>query len=106
MRNIFSYFATLIFVIFICYFWEFFKIDFNNNIEIYGEYFQKKYNPINDIIRFLIIIIPSLIIFIILNKFYYQLLPSSKNFFLKKHNIDNQKSFLKFYTFFFNIYIY
>ena len=45
-------------------FWDSIKLPYNENNVIVGEYFYKKFNPLNDKIRFLLFIIPSVLIYL------------------------------------------
>ena len=75
--------------------WEYIELPYNNKNTIIGEYYYKKYNPLNDKIKFLcLIIIPSLVYligYLKLNKETYSLNLKSKNYFLKGNlkTLDN-----------------
>jgi hypothetical protein len=45
-------------------FWDSIKLPYNENNVIIGEPFHKKFNPLNDKIRFLLFIIPSVLIYL------------------------------------------
>ena len=45
-------------------FWDSIKLPYNENNVIVGEYFHKKFNPLNDKIRFLSFVIPSVLIYL------------------------------------------
>ena len=71
-------------------FWDSIKLPYNENNVIVGEYFHKKFNPLNDKIRFLLFIIPSVLIYL---SFYLKtntntlsLNLKSKEYFLSKLN--------------------
>jgi len=53
---------SLLVVLTVIIFWEYIKLPYNNENIIIGEHYYNKYNPLNDKIRFLLlIIIPSLV---------------------------------------------
>jgi len=71
-------------------FWDSIKLPYNENNVIIGEPFHKKFNPLNDKIRFLLFIIPSVLIYL---SFYLKINTNtlslnlkSKEYFLSKLN--------------------
>ena len=71
-------------------FWDSIKLPYNENNLIVGNYFYKKFNPLNDKIRFLLFIIPSVLIYL---SFYLKINTNtlslnlkSKEYFLSKLN--------------------
>ena len=88
--------------------WDYIKLPYNENNLIVGEYYEKKFNPFNDILRFLaFVFLPCLIYLIAYLKLDTQTLslnPNHKNYFLKiKQEYFNDT--LKPYFFFFIILI-
>tara|TARA_B110000240_G_scaffold191202_1_gene233503 strand:- start:43 stop:357 length:315 start_codon:yes stop_codon:yes gene_type:complete len=67
--------------------WDYIKLPYNENNLIVGEYYEKKFNPFNDILRFLaFVFLPCLIYLIAYLKLDTQTLslnPNHKNYFLK-----------------------
>ena len=92
MKKYLPYILLIVSIIICTFLWDKIKIPYDENNLIQGEYFFKKYNPNNEIIRFLIFIFISLGIFLItylkFNEKTYSLHPKSNNFFLKK-NLSN-----------------
>ncbi len=87
MKKIYPYLFLIFCIIFSTYIWDFIKIPYNDLNTIYGEFLLKRYNPINEVLRFLVFIFFPLIIFLILilnQENYYNLKFRSNNFFLKK----------------------
>ena len=71
-------------------FWDSIKLPYNENNLIVGNYFYKKFNPLNDKIRFLLFIIPSVLIYLSfylkINTNTLKLNLKSKEYFLSKLN--------------------
>ena len=92
MKKHLPYILLVVSVIFCAFFWDKIRLPYDESNLIQGEYFFKKYNPNNEILRFLIFIFIPLGIFLItylrFNEKTYSLYPKSDNFFLKK-NIGN-----------------
>lgn len=89
MKKIYPYLFLILCIIFSTYIWDFIKIPYNDQNTIYGEFLFKKYNPINEVLRFLVFVFFPLTIFLILilnQENYYNLKFRSNNFFLKKDN--------------------
>jgi len=89
----------LILLFFIC--WEYFVLPYNETNEIVGVYYQKKINPFNNTLRFLIfIVIPTLFFlatYLKFNKSTYSINPYNKNYFLNKKKNIFPKTNLNFY---------
>lgn len=96
MRKVFPYFLFILTLLLILYSWENIKFPFNENIQIYGEYYDKKYNPLNDPIRFVLLIFIPLTVFTVAFVFFEKnilsLNPYNKNYFLHSYNTKNIKS--------------
>ena len=104
MKKCFPLVSSLVFLILIVFIWDYIKLPYNNENVINGEYYLKKFNPLNETLRFLLfILLPSLVYFIsylLINKETYNLNLNSPNYFLqKKHN--NFYNSLNFYFFLF-----
>ena len=92
MKKYLPYILLVVSIIICTFLWDKIKIPYDESNLIQGEYFFKKYNPNNEIIRFLIFIFIPLGIFLVtylkFNEKTYSLHPKSNNFFLKK-NLSN-----------------
>ena len=87
MKKIYPYLGLFLSIIFATLIWEHIYIPYDENNIIYGDFYSKKYNPINEILRFLIFTFIPLSVFFILildKKNYYDLNFYENNFFLKK----------------------
>ena len=97
---------SLLVVLTVIIFWEYIKLPYNNENIIIGEHYYNKYNPLNDKIRFLLlIIIPSLVyIFCYLkfNKDTYSFNLKNKNYFLN----NNKKTFDNYLNLYFLFFIF
>jgi len=95
--------SILIFIS-VSFVWDHIKLPYNNTNVIVGEYYLKKFNPINESIRFLSLIFLSCFAYFIgylyTNKNTYNLFTRSNNYFLKKKKIYFNNS-LNFYFFLF-----
>ena len=86
---------SLLVALTIIIFWEYIKLPYNSENIIIGEYYYKKYNPLNDKIKFLLlIIIPSIVYltsYLKFNKETYSLNVKNKDYFLNnnKNTFDN-----------------
>ena len=97
MRKIYPYLCLIITLFFVTIFWEQIKIPYDQSNLIQGEFFFKKYNPINEVLRVLTFILSPILIFLIsylicFKNETYKINPYSNEFFLKKeNNINNNK---------------
>tara|TARA_Y100000590_G_scaffold181136_1_gene206458 strand:- start:777 stop:2612 length:1836 start_codon:yes stop_codon:yes gene_type:complete len=104
MKRVFPYLMLILGIIISTFIWDYIKLPYNNENLIQGEFFTKKYNPKNEILRFLIFIFFPLILFLFffINKSEnYDFLPWKNNFFLKKElnqKISNRN--INIFTFF------
>ena len=90
--------------------WEKIKLPYNFDNQILGEYYEKKFNPTNEVLRFIIFIgLPVCAYFFSYLKFNSNILSfnkNSQNFFLKKKNsYKDDKLDIYFYYFIFLIFI-
>lgn len=54
--------VSFIFFVIISSIWDYIRLPYDENNPIFGEYFEKKFNPANEVLRFILIIgIPTLI---------------------------------------------
>ena len=88
MKKFYPYVLYLSSLIILTFLWDKIKLPYNESNLIQGEYFLKKYNPYNEILRFIIYIFVPLIVFLIsylkVTEETFNINPSSSNFFLKK----------------------
>jgi hypothetical protein len=111
MKKFYPYIWTIISLFFVTIIWEKIKIPYDQTNLIQGEFFFKKYNPINEIFRVLIFILIPIFTFLIsylicFKNQVYKINPYSNDFFLKKdeNSINNNKSIKKIsYVFLFCI---
>ena len=92
MKKIIPYLSLFLCIIFSTLIWDFVRIPYNEQSIIYGEFFTKKYNPINEILRFIIFVFFPLIVFLFLsiNKNNFLSLNYKKNnFFLSKRKTSS-----------------
>ena len=108
MKKYFPLISSLFFLILAVFLWDQIKLPYNSGNEISGEYNVKKFNPLNEIVRFLsFILIPSAVYLFsylyVNNKETYNFSIKSQNYFLKKKG--SSYSSLNFYFFLFVIII-
>ena len=95
MQRFIPFILSFSFLLIISFFWDEIKLPYDNNNIIVGEYYYKKYNPLNDTVRFLIFILVPCLIYLIsylkLNKETYNLNRQDKDYFLnkKKYNFSD-----------------
>ena len=99
MRRIYPYLWSIIALFLATIAWEQIKIPYNQNNLIQGEFFFKKYNPINEVLRVLTFILSPIFIFLIsylicFKKETYKINPYSNEFFLKKENNFNNNELI------------
>ena len=68
--NLFIFFTIIISVIFSKILWGRIYLPYNAEFEVYGEYYKSKYNPFNEIIRYLIFVSTPLLIYFICIKIF------------------------------------
>ncbi len=88
MRKFIPLSLSIIILITVSLLWDYIKLPYNNENILVGEYYFKKYNPLNDTIRFLLfILLPSLtylVSYFFTHKNICNISISSKNYFLNK----------------------
>ncbi len=92
MKKIIPYLGLFFCIVFSTLIWDFIRIPYDEQNRIYGEFFAKKYNPINEILRFIIFVFFPLIVFLLLlikEKNFYSLDFKRNNFFLPKTKISS-----------------
>ncbi len=109
MRKYFPIIISCFFLLISILFWDKIKLPYDSDNSIIGEYFFKKINPQNDLIRFLFFIVPSVLAYLIsylkINKFTYNFNKNGKAYFLNNSIKKNEKQILNNYFFFFIILI-
>ncbi len=108
MKKLYPYLGLIFCILISSIFWDYIKIPFNESNKIYGEFYLKKYNPVNEILRFLIFVFFPLLVFFGLTlkqQDYFNLYVGSPNFFInKKKSSLSEKSNLNFFLFIFLMY--
>ena len=109
MRKFYPYFFTILAIILSTFIWEYIEFPYNEDNIIKGEYFEKKYNPLNDTVRGIFFISFPLFVFLIFFLKYdnsLNLLKHNENYFLKKDSHKNFKdSKLNFISIIFLIFV-
>ena len=110
MRKYFPIIISFFFFLISILFWEKIKLPYDENNLIIGEYFYKKFNPQNDTIRFIILIIPAVLAYLVtylkINKNTFNFQIKSKNYFLNSSINKNKKNTVQNYTTFFLVLIF
>ena len=100
---------SIVILVAVCLLWDNLKLAYNSENVIVGEYYYKKFNPLNETVRFLsFILLPFITYFVsyfFINKKTYNLNLGSKNYFLYKKEGNNSNDSLNFYFFLFIILI-
>ena len=96
---------SLVLFLLSAYFWENIAIPYDQNNLISGNYSANKFNPVNEVLRFIaIIVIPGLVYLgciVYLNNNTYSLNPRSREYFLfEKKNDSNNFDYKKIFSFF------
>ena len=89
MKKFYPYLSLIISVIFVTIIWEYIKIPYDQKNLIQGEFFLKKHNPINEVLRVLTFVLTPILIFLTsyllcLRNETYSINPYNNSFFLKK----------------------
>tara|TARA_B110000881_G_scaffold62247_1_gene53826 strand:+ start:110 stop:1933 length:1824 start_codon:yes stop_codon:yes gene_type:complete len=97
VKKFYPYLSLIISVIFVTIIWEYIKIPYDQKNLIQGEFFLKKYNPINEVLRVLTFVLTPILIFLTcyllcLRNETYSINPYSNSFFLKKKKINFEKN--------------
>ena len=104
MKKYFPFVTSIGFLIIIVFLWDYIKLPYNNENEIVGKYFYQKYNPLNETIRFILFLILPCLIYLFgylkFNKNTLSILPSHKNYFLKKIYRNQEDPLKKYFLFF------
>jgi hypothetical protein len=108
MKKYFPLSISLCVLIIVYFLWERIKLPYNDENLVIGEYYLKKFNPANDLLRFFsFVLLPCLIYLVSYLKFTkktYSLNPNNYNYFLGKKE-NNYYSSLNFYFIYFIILI-
>ena len=108
MKKIIPLSLSILVLTIVCFMWDYIKLPYNNENIIIGEHYFKKFNPLNDTIRFLsFTFLPTIVYllsYLFINKETYNLNPSSKNYFLNKKE-NNHYNPLNLYFFLFIVII-
>ena len=90
MKKYFPIIISLLLLVLTIISWDYIKIPYNEDNLIFGEYFKKKFNPYNEILRFsFFIIVPVttyLILYLKFEKSTFSLSKKDHNYFLKNFN--------------------
>ncbi len=89
MKKFYPYLLLIISLFFVTFIWDKVRIPYDQTNLIQGEFFLKKYNPINETLRFLIFVFVPLFVFLISyiqchKNETFKINPYSDEFFLKK----------------------
>ena len=88
-------------------FWDQIKLPYEIDNKIFGEYYIKKYNPKNDVLRFIFfVVLPIIVYFFLYLKFEkntFSLKKKNKHFFLNKKKIIEDNSLDIYFYFFLTI---
>lgn len=102
MKKYIPFLISFLSLLIISYCWDLIKLPYDNSNNIIGEYYYKKFNPINDTVRFLVIFsIPTLIYlisYLSINDHTYSFLKN--NYFLNSHKIKKTDCLNYLYFFF------
>tara|TARA_B100000780_G_C21103977_1_gene445655 strand:+ start:166 stop:2025 length:1860 start_codon:yes stop_codon:yes gene_type:complete len=108
MKKIIPLSLSIIVLTIVCFTWDYIKLPYNNENKIIGEHYFKKFNPLNDTIRFLsFTFLPTIVYltsYLFINKETYNLDLSSKYYFLNKRE-NNYHNPLNLYFFLFIVII-
>ena len=104
MRKYLSFIISVSILILVIFFWDLIKLPYNQKNLILGDYSENYFNPLNEIIRFtLLIVVPFLIYlfcYLVFNKQEtFSINPKNKNYFLSKEenkNVDELDYFFFF----------
>jgi len=109
MRKYFPIIISFLLLLVSIVFWDKIRLPYNESNLIIGEYYFKKFNPQNDSLRFILFIIPSVLVYLIsylkINKLTYKFDKNHEDYFLNNTKEKNEKNSLNNYFFFFIILI-
>ena len=107
MRKFFPIIISLCFFTISILCWDKINLPYDEDNQIIGEYYLNKTNSQNDLIRFIFLIVPSVLVYLIsylkVNKSTYNFNKDSKNYFLSNTLIKKNNKILNNYFFFFII---
>lgn len=105
MKKILPLLISILFFSIIIFFWDNIKLPYDESNVIVGNYYYNKINPLNDLIRFIVLItIPTLVyLFFYLNleSNFLSINLKSKNYFLNNLNLKEKNSLNKYLKYFF-----
>ena len=108
MKKYFPLILSLSFMTIVVFLWDYIKLPYNNENTTVGEFYYKKFNPLNETVRFLsFILLPCLVYlvsYIFINQKTYNFNINSNNYFLSKKE-DNYYNSLNLYFFLFIVLI-
>jgi len=88
VKKFYPYLLFLSFLIIFTFLWDKIRLPYNESNLIHGEYYLKKFNPFNEVIRFITFVFIPLTVFLIsylnVNEETFNINPKSSNFFLRK----------------------
>ena len=109
MRKYYPIIISCVFLLISILCWDIINLPYDEGNLIIGEYYLKKINPQNDLLRFLFFIVPSVLVYLIsylkINKSAYSFNKNSKSYFLRNSLKKNENEILNNYFFFFIILI-
>jgi len=109
MRKYFPIIISCFFLLISILFWDKIKVPYDVGNLIIGEYYFKRINPLNDLVRFLFFIVPSvsayLFFYLKTNKITYNFNKNDKEYFLNNSIKKNKNQILNNYFFFFIVLI-
>ena len=104
MRKYFPIIISFLFLFISILLWDKIKLPYDAQNLIVGEHFLKKSNPQNDLIRFIFLLVPSVLIYLIsylkINKSTYSFNKNAKDYFLKNLSKGKENKILNKYFFF------
>jgi len=105
MRKYLPILTSFLSILVVCLLWDIIKLPYNENNLIIGEYYYKKLNPQNDLLRFLFFILIPCFVYLIsylkINKFSYKISLNHKDHFLSNSKDKIKENSLNYYFFFF-----
>ncbi len=105
MRKYLPILTSFLSILVVCLLWDIIKLPYNENNLIIGEYYYKKLNPQNDLLRFLFFILIPCFVYLIsylkINKFSYKISLKHKDHFLNNSKDKIKENSLNYYFFFF-----
>ena len=91
MRKYYPIIISCVFLLISILCWDIIKLPYDEGNLIIGEYYLKKINPQNDLLRFLFFIVPAVIVYLIsylkINKLTYSFNKNDKEYFLNNFQV-------------------